>query len=249
MRTSRFIRGGSSLLALVLAVAVPSACDDNPILGPGEFQGTWSLTDSSGTVVLVITSDSIHEYDQDPIADCYEHVAYEIIGIDGREFELGMIGDTIVVELHRDDEHLVAVIGNREVRYVDSSIDPATLPLCPPPGVTVSCGEQEPLAIDSTAEGTIEGSDEVNPNGTHYDLYRVDVAASTALQFDMSSSFDSYLLLFDSLGTFVTRNDDASNLTLDARIRHTLDPGCWILMATTAFADRFGDYELSAEVD
>ena len=249
MRAFRFIRRGPWPLALALTASLPSACDDNPILGPGDYQGTWSLTDSTGTVVLVVTSDSIHEYDEDPISDCFEHTAYRITEIDGREFELATAADTIRVELYRDGDQLVAVAGDRESRYGDSGVDPASLPLCPPPGVVATCGELEPLAVDSTVEGEIEETDADNPDGTHYDLYRVEVAASDTLRLDMSSDFDNYLILFDSLGTFVALNDDRSDRTLNARIRREFEPGCWILMATTAFADDFGDYELSAVVD
>ena len=248
MRASRSTFRVLAGLALALGGAFASACDDNPILGPGEYQGTWSVSDSTGTVVLVVTSDSIHEYDLDPIADCYEHTAYRIIEIDGRDFRLGTIGDTLRVELYRDGEELVSVVGNgREVRYDDSSVDPATLPLCPPPSVTAACIEQDALTIDGTAAGTIDESDEENPDGTHYDLYRIDVTTPVELRIEMSSSFDSYLILFDSVGTLVTLNDDASDRTLDARITRAFDPGCWIVMATTAFAGRFGDYEVSVE--
>ena len=237
------------VLALAAGGSLASACGDNPILGPGEFQGTWSFTDPAGTVVLVITGDSIHEYDEDPIADCYEHTAYRILEIEGREFRLETVGDTLRVEIYRDGEDLIAVVGNgREVRYDDSNVDPATLPLCPPPSVTAACLDQDALTIDGAAEGTIAITDDENPDGTYYDLYRLEVATATELRIDMTSSFDSYLILFDSLGALVTLNDDASDRTLDARITRAFDPGCWIVMATTAFAGRFGDYEISVEV-
>ena len=102
-----------------------------------------------------------------------------------------------------------------------------------------------PTFAQDSMPGSIDAEDDENPDGSHYELFRVPQATSAIVEIVMESSeVDSYLVLYDSTGTFIDENDDATDATSDARVEQPLEPGCYILMATTQHANEFGDYGL-----
>ena len=235
-------------LGLGLALTVMFGCDDGPGGDAGDVAGTWSLvSDSAGAVYLRIDAAEIEIWVEDAFADCFRRTAYQVIEIDGTRFEIANGADTLAVHLRRDADQLILTAFDDSEAYAPTDIDPGTLPVCAPETLDVVCADQPLLAVGDTIERTLSPTDPQRANGSHMDLYRFDVAMPGELVVEMSSEdIDSSLALYDADGdSVVAANDDASELTLDARIEATLDTGCWILVATSAGADEFGDYRLS----
>lgn len=212
---------------------------------PGEVQGTWALVaDSLGAEFIRVEGDQIEVFSEDTIADCYERLFYEVLEVSGSEFEITDQVDTFSVELRRDgDQLIVSAFGDAEA-YSATSVDLTTLPVCVMAGPDVECGDLQSMRLGLEMGDAIEATDSRNPDGSHFDLYRIEVTERTDLVVEMSSSdVDSQLLVFDASGEFTGfANDDASDLTLDARVAPTLDAGCWIVMATTSGPAEFGFY-------
>jgi hypothetical protein len=229
------------------ALATLTACGDGAgRRDPGDVAGTWALVaDSAGAVFLRVSADEVEVYAEAPVADCFEHELYRVLEIEGTRFRLTNDADTFAVDLRREgDELIVDAFGEPEA-YASTDVDPTTLPVCTRTSPGAVCAEQEAIGIGEELERTLTGSDATNVDGSHYDLYRLDVAAADSVAIDMSSTeIDAVLVLFDSAGTFVAENDDASSLTLDARLAPALDAGCWLIMATSSGADEFGAYAI-----
>lgn len=238
------IRAGRRLASLCLAAALLSACSDDR-QPTDEVAGTWALEDDAGgAVYLRIGADSIHVYTQDGLDDCFDLDAYAIDDVDGDRFRLSRGEEERTIFLRRDDDDLILEVADQPERYVATSLDPSTLLMCEGPSTGADCASLPALVVDQTMTGSIEGSDEMNPDGTHYDLYRLTGPGDVHVEME-SAEIDSYLVLFDSAGVFLAQNDDASNLTLNARLSPSLESGCHIVMATTAFAEDFGEYDIS----
>lgn len=235
--------GLGSLLLLLL----PGACGDNPVFrDPGDVNGTWTLpSDKGDAVFLVVTADRIDEYREDPIADCFEHTVYTILETEGYDFRIASQTDTFSIELRREGDDLLVTVFDSLRAYLPSTQDVGSLTLCTPNNPGVVCAEQPGIAIGASIEGELASTDPENPDGSRRDLYRLDVAATTALRIDMSSTeVDSYLVLYEEDGAVHSQNDDRSNLTLDARLTPTLEPGCYLIGATSAGPGELGDYTL-----
>ena len=247
MTTSR----GLGLLALLAVVATVAGCDRSSRRAAGAVEGTWVLVEPEGeeTVYLRVTEDSVVVLAEDEIADCFERVDYEIRDVDGDRFRLGVGDDELTIRMRREEDQVVVDAFDVIQRFDPSDADLEALPLCEPTNPGADCATLPALVVDSAVEGAIAGTDDENPDGTHYDLYRLEPAVSDSFRIDMESNeVDSYLILFDSAGEWIGQNDDRSTLTLDARIDRTLEPACYIVMATTSFPDEFGDYEIALTV-
>lgn len=231
--------------ACALACAV-AACGDSPSDETDAVEGAWRYDGAGGVQHYIhVAGDDVTTWDEVPGADCFVRVSYRVIEVDGPSFRLTSGADTFSIRLTRDAEDLTVSAFGASVKYARTTLDPATLPTCGVPNPGVACADLMPLPIGTASEFSLEGSDETDVEGRHHDLYRIDIAAATDLDIDMESSeIDSYLRLHDASGALLAWNDDASNLTLDARISAALQPGCHILVASSASPDEFGDYSL-----
>ena len=250
--TRRSARRSLAALALLLPLAA-GACDDGPLRRDEEVEGTWALVSDSATVYLRITADSMQVYEEDPAGGCFDRVDYVILGQDGDDFRIANAADStseIRMQMRLDEAELVVTIADQQARYVTATLDPATLLPCDPPSTGADCATLPLLTVESETEGTLEGSDDQNPDGSRYDLYRLQPTSAANLRIDMTSgAIDSYLVLFDSVGAFLEENDDVSALTLNARIAPSVEADvCYIVMATSALADELGDYLLDVSV-
>lgn len=246
MEPSRIMRRVAGPVFAV-GLLVTAACGDGPGRTAGDVAGTWALVaDSAGAVLVRVSSQEVEVLRQDDVTTCFHRTLYEIVEIDRTEFRLTDQQDTFSVNLRRDGDQLVIDAFGEAATYAQSDVDPATLPLCPPPDPGAPCGSLIGLSVGLSIEGMLQALDSANSDGSRYDLYRLELAAQTDVLIGMSSTeVDSYLLLFDQGGGILLENDDASDLTLDAELETTLAPGCWIIMATSAGADAFGSYDVS----
>lgn len=231
------------LLALGLTIAAV-ACGDDPVRVTDDVIGTWTaVADDGGTEYIRITEADLETFSEDLFGGCFESVPYEILEIDGPSYRITDQVDTFSVELRREDENLRVAAAGSALTYSRTTFDPQTLSLCAVPNPDVACADLPALAADAALEASITAIDSTNGDGTHYDAYRIDVDATTDVALEMrSSEIDSYLYLFADAGALVAQDDDASSRTLDARIEVLLDPGCYVVVATTAGPADFGEY-------
>lgn len=237
-------------LVLALALGLVAAACDSPTRETDDVVGTWTATGEDGAqAYLRITETTIEVFRQDIIADCVERATYDIIDIDGAVFRIGGQVDTFTIGLRRMDEELEVVAFEVAVRYTRTSVDPSTLPECSPPNPGVPCTEPPLVLPGSTIERTLTPADPLNPDGSRYDLYRLELETALDLEIEMSSTeLDSRLFVFDADGAVFARNDDASNRTLHAIIKSAFGPGCYVVMATSVAAGEIGDYTLEVRI-
>ena len=166
---------------------------------------------------------------------------------DGDDFRIESASDTLTIELRRDGDDLIVSVFGESERYVQTGDDPNALTVCGPVSPGVVCADLPAISVGSGVEGTLSPSDPTNPDGSHRDLYRLDVSTEPALDIDMSSTeVDSYLVLYDQGGAVVEENDDRSSLTFDARLTpEGLAAGCYIILASSSGEGEVGDYQLT----
>lgn len=248
-RTRDLMRGSISFrwLPLFLAALLGAGCNDDPTRVAGDVAGTWQLEqDSAGSVYLHIEGDRIEVFTEDTVADCFDRLVYDILKVDGVQHQITTGQDTFTIELRREDEALLVAAFAQEDRYVASTVDPTTLPVCSPPTPSADCAALPVLAVGPPLDGLeLTPTDSANADGSRHDLFALRPASPIELAITMrSNEIDSYLLLYDSAGALLDFNDDANNRTLNARLMASLPPACHIVMATSRSADEFGDYEL-----
>ncbi|HUF13484.1 MAG TPA: hypothetical protein VMN78_10320 [Longimicrobiales bacterium] len=233
------------LLALGLAFAA-IGCGDDPVRVTDDVIGTWTTVgEDGGREYIRITESELDVFSEEPFADCFERTPYEILEIDGVAYRVTDQTDTFSVELRRDEENLRVAAFGVSVDYSPTTIDPQTLAQCVTPNPGVACADAPALLTGSTVAGSLAITDAANDDGSRYDAYRIQVEVAVDLVLDMRSpEIDSYLYLFSETGALIARNDDASNRTLNASIEASLDPGCYLVMATSAAPAEFGEYVL-----
>ena len=114
------------------------------------------------------------------------------------------------------------------------------------------------IAVGQTVNGSLATTDCKLADGTYADPYRIVVTAATSVQVDMTSSFDTYLYLFELLpdGELVVRaeNDDIDPddpavpndpVDTNSRMTFTLQPNLEYFIVANSFEDNiFGNYQL-----
>lgn len=231
--------------AVLLIAALTAACGEDDRPQAGDVQGTWTLAeDSAGAVVLDIQGSEIDVFTENAIGDCFARVGYTIIERRGIDFRITNGADTITIELQRDGDVLRVAAFDQEAEYVLTSFDPTTLTICQPPEPDAECALLPELQVGVEVVDSLDETDARTYLGTRYQLYAIDAGPVDVTVSMASEDVDSYLSLHDSTGTFIVANDDRSSRTLDAELRATLEPGCHIVMATTASADELGEFEI-----
>lgn len=124
---------------------------------------------------------------------------------------------------------------------------------------------KEVCRLDSRAEteidssGVLSESDLRLDDNTPYDSWRFTIPARRRVTINMTSSVvDAYLLLFNSSGDELARNDDSGSLTdewinANSQIRMVLEPGTYIALANSVRHSSnldipiYGRYQLSVD--
>ncbi|MBX7119258.1 MAG: Ig-like domain-containing protein [Gemmatimonadaceae bacterium] len=111
---------------------------------------------------------------------------------------------------------------------------------CQPAGAT-------PLTVGVSRNSTISSTDCPGPNGIEFEWYRFDLAASTAVIIEMTSTqLDAYVQLYDfGTQTLIEENDDIqTGVITDSRISRTLAAGSYLLRARTWDSTSAGAYSI-----
>ena len=118
----------------------------------------------------------------------------------------------------------------------------------PPPGADGCLVELGPLTGGVTQTGAWAGEcDSTNRPDSYARFYSFSLEQETGVQFDLTSSQDTFLFLLEGAGTggaVVAENDDGDNGT-NSHITITLDAGSYTLEATTYTVGTTGDFTLS----
>ena len=113
-----------------------------------------------------------------------------------------------------------------------------------------------PIIVPDTVIGSISDADcswtppANTSQNSRFDLYRFDLTARTAVIISMTKQLgivDPYLFLYNaSTGAFIIDNDDIQDGVIrDSRLTITLDPGSYMIRATTWEPNERGTYALS----
>ena len=230
-----------AVLVLLFAVLLGACGDDDPSgPGPDDIVGTWELIDGADTTYIVITSSSVATYSD--IGSCFFEAQFEIVDSEDDVYELQHeSGATIEVELRRSGDDLLV----DETEFEDSDFDTDDLDVCEPIALP-ACSTLPELVDGATIDGELDASDPVDLFDAHYELYRIELEGATTVQIDMESTeIDSYLVLYDANEDEIAFNDDRDDTTLDASLEVSLEPGCYIVMATSFEAGEIGAYTVS----
>ena len=107
-----------------------------------------------------------------------------------------------------------------------------------------------PISIGETVNGILTTSDcqmIVDLPGNHYvDFYKLTVTTAALITINLSSSFDTYLILHDfTTGAFIEANDDVAPGDFNSQIISVLLPGTYLLTATSFEELTTGPYVLA----
>lgn len=108
------------------------------------------------------------------------------------------------------------------------------------------CSVFNPISLAQPVDGDLVPVDCAFFDGSRIDYYRLDLAAATGLQIDMSADFDTYLFLYDSLGRYVGEDDDiVSGVNTDSRLIALVPAGSYFIAANAFAAGLLGPYTLT----
>lgn len=120
----------------------------------------------------------------------------------------------------------------------DLSVGPALTPACVVAAPTGS------IAAGETIQGELDASDCLLANGTVAERWQLTVTEAQSLRIDMRSTvFDTYLYVSNDAGAFIAADDDTGD-GVNSRIQLTLDPGTYLLWASS-FEVSSGAFDLS----
>jgi len=130
---------------------------------------------------------------------------------------------------------VTATSGTLSLAFTANSVDPCVI------GVTHSIG--------GTTNGELTASDCRFPDGSFVDLIGAVLTTAGTYTFSQSSSsFDTFLVLFDVNGNPIGVNDDFAAGS-DSRIKAVLPAGNFVLAANSYDADVLGPYTLTSALD
>lgn len=105
---------------------------------------------------------------------------------------------------------------------------------------------QSVIQLNETANGTWASScTSLHRSGRYARYYVFTLTATTSVQIDLSSGVDPYLYLLASNGQTVLAQDDDGGGNRNARISRSLEPGTYVIEATTDSSRRTGSFTLS----
>ena len=131
--------------------------------------------------------------------------------------------------------------------YQESGLGPYTLSVQRAPQATT--GQQQSTRIGATEEGRLEETDNFDEeDDRYYDVYTFRGSAGQRVQIDMTSEFDTYLVLGRLDGCDwreLATDDDGSPDGTNSRIRYTLPGDGEYVVRATSFSDATGAYTLA----
>lgn len=242
------------LVALLVPLLALAGCDlitggdDEP-----SVEGTWVQVRDTDSIYLEITSSTLTVYDGVYGDECYQIVTFAILDHDGDTYTLQRAGtsSTLLLTMTVVDGQLQineATSSTQPQVYDPSDQDVSQLPECVGGGAdpTIDCSTLPAITVGAAIDGALTPEDDAYA-GSYYDLYGLTLDATTQVQIDMmSDSIDTYLLLYESDGTYVDENDDGG-AGFNSRLTASLGAGCYRIEATSYDAGETGPYSLTVD--
>ncbi len=113
---------------------------------------------------------------------------------------------------------------------------------------TAGCFTTTPLVVPSTITGALTTTSCRLSDGTYVHRYEINVATAATHQITLTSTaFDAYLAIFSAAGALLAENDDGAGGT-NARLSLALQPGRYIVFATSFGPGEVGAFSLDVRV-
>lgn len=157
------------------------------------------------------------------------------------EYQLGTAGSAVELSLMVPAGSHELWIGSYSGGVGPMSLSLGALPPCPPP---------TPLAVGDTVHGTLDMLDcgYRGGGGPRNDAWRITLDMPTRLRIDlMSSEFDPFLVLTDTVGNIYAFNDDGGE-GLNSRLTLNLPAGTFDIWAGGFGTSDLGAYQLATRV-
>jgi hypothetical protein len=112
------------------------------------------------------------------------------------------------------------------------------------------CDYLRPYALGQTVNGTLTTLDCAVNLGSifYYDFYQLDLAAQQSLSVHMSSSFDTWIDMFDIGGSGIGVNDDSLGLVTNSYVEGIFAPGSYVIGASSFSPNVTGAYTVRSGV-
>ena len=111
-------------------------------------------------------------------------------------------------------------------------------------GTIGACEPQGAAAVDSVHEGALSTTDCALIDGRYTDVWSLQLDSTTTATIDLTTDkFDAYLIVADTTGATLARDDDSGD-GLNASLTLELEPGMYHLWATSYLAHAIGGYQL-----
>ncbi len=109
----------------------------------------------------------------------------------------------------------------------------------------IPCESEGAIAFEGTAEGALSSTDCVLPDGRYTDLWTTRLDSDTTVHVTVTSDkFDAYLIIADSTGAVIARDDDSGE-GFNAALILELPAGLYQLWATSYQPDKVGSYTVA----
>ena len=146
---------------------------------------------------------------------------------------------------------LVASLAALTATSVASAQEPVLIslnPACQPIDLGV-LGNEPGSKLTASGRWTTEDCDSRFRSNSDAHTFSFEITATVRIRVDvMSSDADSYLYLLDAEGNRISENDDGGVGALDARIERELQPGVYVIEATTTPGRARGAADFDVEV-
>lgn len=110
---------------------------------------------------------------------------------------------------------------------------------------SATCAGSDTIAVGAFVEGTLATGDCLLAGGQLADAWRLTIAGTTSARLDLTSTtFDTYLILADTLGRIIAADDDAGD-GANSRIERDLAPGVYVAWASSYSPGVSGAYRLA----
>lgn len=244
MKISRIALSAPLLVGIALLQA---SCGDSS--GPGNVatavkaNSSTTLTAAPGAPVAEPPSVIVSDQNNKPLAGV--HVIFSVTGGGG-----SITGGNVTTDVNG-----VATVGSWTLGAAGGSNTlTATAGNLPPVLFTANgadpCIPATTHALGTTTNGELTKADCSFSDGSFVDFYAVTLTTGGTVVFNQTSStFDTFLVLYDLSTNLIGVNDDASAATSDSKIKAILPAGTYVVAANSFDVNITGLYKLSSSAD
>ncbi len=244
MKISRIAFSAALLVGLAF---LQTSCGDSS--GPGTVATTivanssTTLTAAPGAPVAVPPSVIVTDQNNKPMAGV--HVIFAVTSGGG-----SITGGNVTTDVNG-----VATVGSWTLGASEGSNTlTATAGNLPPVTFTASgtdpCVPATTHTIGATTNGELTKADCSYSDGSFVDFYAVTLSTAGTVVFNQTSStFDTFLILYDINANLIGINDDLSTTSSDSRIKAILPAGTYVVGANSFDVNITGSYKLISSAD